>query len=91
MSNIDKDNIDVEKMFCYEIKGICLDMKDMQKISTYYEGARIAKRVVENYPVVKTYEEAMGIGYDVCDLMARSNYEEEEAIEYVLKNKHHLI
>lgn len=91
MSNIDKDNIDVEKMFCYEIKGICLDMKDMQKISTYYEGARIAKRVMEEFSVVKTYEDAMGIGYDVCDLISRYDFEEDEAIEYVLKNKRKML
>lgn len=80
-----------EDMFCYKYKGTCLDMKEMQKISTYYEGARIAKLVMEKFPVVKTYDDAMGIGYDVCDLIARYGFTEDQAIEYVLKNKRKLI
>lgn len=68
--------------FEYEIKGITLNMSDMNQINEYYEAACTAEYLIDNYDV--TEEEVMQLGYDVRRLMNKYGYDEEEAIKEVI-------
>lgn len=70
--------------FEYEIKGITLSMSDMCQINEYYEAACTAEYLVENYGVNE--ERAMQLGYDVRRLMNKYGYDEEGAIEEILRD-----
>ena len=70
--------------FKYKIKGITLNECDMYEIKEYYEAHCTAEYIADNYDV--TDEEAVKLGYEVCRLMNRYGYTEEEAIYEVMKS-----
>lgn len=71
--------------FKYEIKGVTLDEFDMQHIKEYYEAHCTAEYLMENYEL--TEEKAVELGYEVRRLMFKYGYDEEYAIEEVMKKE----
>lgn len=67
----------------YEIKGITLDEFDMQRIKEHYETYCTAEYLTENYEL--TEERAVELGYDVRRMMLKYGYDEEYAIEEIMK------
>ena len=71
----------------YELKDkeITLSESEIKNIHEYYEAACTAEYMLENYPQVKTEEQAMELGYEVRRQMSKYGYDESEAISKVLK------
>lgn len=72
----------------YKVKGITLDVTDLCRIHEYYEAACIAEHLLENYSQITSETQALSIGYDVRRLMDKYSYDEEDAIEEVLKTEY---
>lgn len=70
----------------YEIKGITLDELDLMDIHHYYEAARTAEYLMENYDI-SDESTAMHLGYEVRRFMDRYDYDEAEAIYEVLRKE----
>jgi hypothetical protein len=70
----------------YEIKGITLDVRDLMDIHQYYEAACTAEYIMENYGITDE-REAMQIGYNVRFAMDKYGYDEETAINEVLRKE----
>lgn len=70
----------------YEIKGITLDVNDLMELHEYYEAACTAEYLMENYNI-SDESTAMHLGYDVRRLMDKYGYDEEEAVDEVLRKE----
>ena len=70
----------------YEIKGITLDVHDLMELHQYYEAACTAEYIMENYGITDE-REAMRLGYEVRRLMDKYGYDEEIAINEVLRKE----
>lgn len=70
----------------YEIKGVKLNEHDLMELRDYYEAARTAEYIMENYGVTDE-REAMQIGYNVRFAMDKYGYDEETAINEVLRKE----
>ena len=70
----------------YEIKGITLNVNDLMELHEYYEAACTAEYLMENYGIADE-SEAMNLGYEVRRLMDKYGYDEEEAINEVLRKE----
>ena len=68
----------------YAIKGVTLDVYEMQEIHKYYEAARTAEYLMENYDI-SDEDTAMHLGYEVRRLMDEYDYDEETAIDEVMR------
>ena len=68
--------------FTFEIKGITLDMCDMQQVHDNYEIYCTAEYLMENYP----FDEKQALKYatEVRRRMDKYGFDEEEAIDEVL-------
>lgn len=75
-------NEEIEMKFEYEIKGIILDMQDMNEICQYYKVACTTEYILENYDVPEN--EVMKIAYEVSRYMYKYGLSEEDAICQVL-------
>lgn len=67
----------------YEIKGITLNVFDIQKIHEYYEAYCTAEYLVDNYKIKES--KALRLGYAIRALMQHKDICEEEAIMQTLK------
>ena len=70
----------------YEIKGITLDVNDLMELHEYYEAACTAEFLMENYGI-SDESNAMNLGYEVRRLMDKYGYDEEEAINEVMRKE----
>ena len=70
----------------YEIKGVTLDAYELQILHEYYEAACTAEYLMENYDITDEGE-AMNLGYEVRRLMSKYDYNEETAIDEVLRKE----
>lgn len=68
----------------YTIKGVTLNVCELQTLHEYYEAACTAEYLMENYGI-SDENIAMNLGYEVRRLMDKYGYDEEEAINEVLK------
>lgn len=68
--------------FTFEIKGVTLDMCDMQRVHEQYEIYCTAEYLVENYN--KKEEYALKYASDVRRLMHKYGLTEEEAIYQII-------
>ena len=68
--------------FKFEIKGVTLDMCDMDKIHRQYEIYCTAEYLMENY--VLEEKQALQSASDVRRLMDKYGYDEDEAIVEVV-------
>lgn len=69
--------------FTFEIKGITLDMCDMQQVHENYEIYCTAEYLMENYNFDK--EKALKVASDVRRLMDKYGYKEDGAIHEALQ------
>lgn len=69
--------------FTYEIKGTTLDMCEMQQVHENYEIFCTAEYLLENYDL--TEEQALRYAAEVRRLMNKYGYNEDEAIDEVIK------
>lgn len=72
--------------FEYKVKGITLDVNDLIKIHEFYEASCTAEYLVDNYNIADE-DEALTLGYEARWLMYKYDYDEETAIDKVLKNR----
>ena len=72
--------------FQYEIKGITLDVNDLIRVHNYYEAACTAEYLMDNYGITDD-SEAMQLGYDVRHEMDKYGYDEETAIDVVMRRE----
>lgn len=70
----------------YTIKGVTLDDFDLMECHQYYEAACTAEYLMENYDITDEGE-AMNLGYEVRRLMNKYDYDEETAIDEVLRKE----
>jgi hypothetical protein len=70
----------------YEIKGVTLDVNDLINIHQYYEAACTAEYLMDNYDITDE-KDALALGYEVRRLMNKYGYDEEEAIDEVLRKE----
>lgn len=70
----------------YTIKGVTLDVHDLMELHEYYEAACTAEYLMENYNI-SDENTAIHLGYEVRRLMGKYGYDEEEAINEVLKDE----
>ena len=70
----------------YEIKGITLDVNDLIDIHNYYEAFCTAEYLMDNYGIADE-SEAMQLGYDVRRLMDKYDWDEETAIDEVMRKE----
>ena len=70
----------------YTIKGVTLDDFDLMECHKYYEAACTAEYLMENYNITDE-DEAMNLGYEVRRLMNKYDYDEETAIDEVLRKE----
>lgn len=70
----------------YEIKGITLDVNNLMELHHYYEAACTAEYLMENHGI-SDESKAMNLGYEVRRLMDKYGYDEEEAINEVLRKE----
>ena len=70
----------------YEIKGLTLNENDIMDIHHYYEAARTAEYLMDNYNITDEAK-ALELGYRVRELMNQYDYDEEEAIEIMMIEK----
>lgn len=68
----------------YTINGITLDVNDLMNINEYYEAACTAEYLMDIYDI-DDEDDALQLGYDVRRLMNKYDYDEETAIDEVLK------
>ena len=68
----------------YEIKGITLDVNDLMEIHHYYEAACTAEYLMENYDITDE-DDALYFGYEVRRLMDKYDWDEETAIDNVMR------
>ena len=68
--------------FTFEIKGVTLDMCEMQRVHENYEIFCTAEYIMENYEL--TEEKALKYAAEVRRLMFKYGYDEDEAIDEVL-------
>ena len=71
----------------YEIKGITLDVGDLIRVHNYYEAACTAEYLMDNYGI-DDESEAMQLGYDVRHEMDKYDYDEETAIDVVMRREY---
>lgn len=71
--------------FTFEIKGVTLDMCDMQRVKEAYEIYCTAEYLMENYELNE--KQALSYASDVRRLMFKYDYTEEEAIYEVLEKQ----
>ena len=67
----------------YEIKGITLNEYELIEIHKYYQAARTAEYIMDNYDITDE-DGAMQLGYEVRELMDKYEYDEDEAIEHIV-------
>lgn len=72
--------------FEYKIKGITLDMNDLIEINSYYEARCTAEYLMDDYGI-DDENLAMRLGYAVRSKMDKYGYDEETAIDEVLREK----
>ena len=72
--------------FQYEIKGITLDVNDLMDIHHYYEAACTAEYLMDNYGITNEYD-ALYLGYEVRRLMDKYEWDEETAIDAVMRKE----
>lgn len=70
----------------YEIKGITLDAHDLMEIHGYYEAACTAEYLMDAYKI-SDESTAMHLAYDVRRLMDKYCYDENDAIDIVLRKE----
>jgi hypothetical protein len=70
----------------YTIKGVTLDDFDLMECHQYYKAACTAEYLMENYDITDE-DEAMNLGYEVRRLMNKYGYDEETAIDEVLRKE----
>jgi hypothetical protein len=70
----------------YTIKGVTLDDFDLMECHQYYEAACTAEYLMENYDI-SDEDTAMNLGYEVRRLMNKYDYDEETAIDEVLRKE----
>ena len=70
----------------YEIKGVTLNVSDLMELHHYYEAACTAEYLMENYDIPDE-DEAMNLGYEVRRLMNKYDYDEETAIDEVMRKE----
>ena len=70
----------------YKIKGVTLDVNDLMKLHAYYEAACTAEYIMENHNITNE-DKAMNLGYEVRRLMDKYGYDEEHAINEVLRKE----
>jgi hypothetical protein len=70
----------------YTIKGVTLDDFDLMECHQYYEAACTAEYLMENYNI-SDESTAMNLGYEVRRLMNKYDYDEETAIDEVLRKE----
>jgi hypothetical protein len=69
----------------YEIKGITLNEYDLINIHKYYEAARTAEYLIDNYKL--TEHKAMKLGTDIRRYMSKNNVTEDVAIEEIMSKR----
>lgn len=72
--------------FEYKIKGITLDMNDLIEIHSYYEARCTAEYLMENCDITDE-DDALCLGYEVRRLMDKYGYDEETAIDEMLRTE----
>ena len=72
--------------FQYEIKGITLDVYDLMDIHHYYEAACTAEYLMDNYGITDE-DDALHLGYEVRRLMDKYEWDEETAIDAVMRKE----
>ena len=70
----------------YTIKGVTLDDFDLMECHQYYEAACTAEYLMENYDI-SDEDTAMHLGYEVRRLMNKYDYDEETAIDEVMRKE----
>ena len=70
----------------YEIKGVTLNVNDLMEMHHYYEAACTAEYLMDNYGI-DDENYAMWLGYEVRRLMDKYGYDEETAIDEVLRKE----
>ena len=68
----------------YEIKGITLDVYDLMDIHHYYEAACTAEYLMDNYGITDE-DDALNLGYEVRRLMDKYDWDEETAIDAIMR------
>ena len=68
--------------FTFEIKGIILNMSEMNEIHTQYEIFATAEYLIENYNLAK--ETALKMAVGVRRLMDKYGLDEETAVDEIL-------
>lgn len=71
--------------FTFEIKGVTLDMIDMNRVKEQYEIYCTAEYLMEKYHFEE--ERALYLASDVRRLMFKYDFDEEYAIDEVFKNE----
>jgi hypothetical protein len=72
--------------FTFEIKGVTLNMDEMYKVHFWFNIYNTAEYLLENYPQLSE-DEAVRLASAVRDLMDTDGYDEDQAVEQVLRNK----
>ena len=70
----------------YKIKGVTLDVNDLMEVHHYYEAACTAEYLMENYGITNE-EDALALGYEVRRLMDKYDWDEETAIDEVMRKE----
>lgn len=70
----------------YSVKGITLDANDLVEIHEYYEAFCTAEYLMDNYDI-DDEDTALCFGYEVRRLMDKHDYNEETAIDEVLRKE----
>lgn len=76
--------------FEYKIKGITLNVYELMDIHEYYQAARTAEYLMDNYNITDE-NKALELGYEVRRIMDKYDYDEEEAINEVLNKPDELL
>ena len=74
-------------MYEFSIKGITLSLEDMTAISDHYKTVCTAEYIAENHPEFANPQVALLLGHQVRQLMDKTELNETEAIDEVLRRK----
>ena len=69
--------------FTFEIKGVTLNMDEMHQIHKHYEICCTAEYIIENYGVLE--EDSYRVASMIRDLMDSDGYDEDQAIDKILR------
>ncbi len=68
----------------FNYKGMKLTMTDMSAIDRYYKTACTAEFILDNYPIIESWGEAVSYATEARRLMDKYDYTEIEAVETVM-------